>query len=136
MVPVCCTATCNCSLALQSHVVCGHPGMFAFESLTYSINEQDTAIRITVVRTGGGLGRATVKYNLEHNTTTVWDVTPTFHYTSSQTLVFEHGIVRKSFLVAINNDNIAELDETFRLILSEPCCGSSLGNQWITQVRR
>jgi hypothetical protein len=117
-----------------SHIVCGHPGLFSFSSLTYSINEQDTSLRITVVRTGGGLGRATVRYNLEHNTTTVSDVTPTYHYTATQTLVFEHGIIRKSFLLAINNDNIPEADETFRLILSEPCCGSSLGNQWITQV--
>jgi hypothetical protein len=124
----------NCFPWPVSHVVCGHPGLFSFSSLTYSINEHDTDLRITVVRTGGGLGRATVRYNLEHNTTTVSDVTPTLHYTSSQTLVFEHGQVRKSFLLAINDDNDPELDETFRLILSEPTNGASLGNQWITQV--
>jgi hypothetical protein len=60
----------NCYSWPVSHRVCGHPGVFAFSSLTYSINEQDTSIRITVTRSGGGLGRATVMYNLEHNTTT------------------------------------------------------------------
>ncbi len=54
--------------------------------------------------------------------------------TLPQTLIFEHGVVRKSFLIAINNDNIPEIDETFQLILSEPTDGSSLGNQYITQV--
>jgi hypothetical protein len=44
-------------------------------------------------------------------------------------------MIRKSFLLAINNDNEPEGDETFRLILSEPTNGASLGNQWITQVR-
>ena len=125
----------NCVPWPVSHRVCGHPGMFSWESLTYTINEQDTFIRIVVQRTGGGLGRATVRYNLEHNTTTVWDVTPTAHYTSTQTLVFEHGQVRKSILITINNDNIPEADENFRLILSEPTNGATLGNQWITQVR-
>jgi hypothetical protein len=48
--------------------------------------------------------------------------------------VFEHGVVRKTFLIAINNDNEPELDETFQLVLSEPTDGSSLGNQFITQV--
>jgi hypothetical protein len=53
---------------------------------------------------------------------------------ATQTLIFEHGIVRKTFLIAINNDNEPELDETFQLVLSEPTDGSSLGNQFITQV--
>lgn len=52
----------------------------------------------------------------------------------AQTLTFEHGIVRKTFLLAINDDNYPEGDETFQLILSEPTGGASLGNQYITQV--
>jgi hypothetical protein len=69
-----------------SHRVCGHPGMFSFSSPTYSIWEDNIHLRVTVVRSGGGLGRATVKYNLIHNTTNTSDVTPTAHYTSTQVL--------------------------------------------------
>lgn len=67
-----------------SHQVCGHPGLFSWDSPTYSIWEDHIDLRLTVVRTGGGLGRATVKYNLAHVTTTSDDVTPTIHYTSTQ----------------------------------------------------
>lgn len=77
-------ATWTCFKWPVSERVCGHPGLFAFSSPTYSVWEDSTDLRITVVRTGGGLGRATVKYNLMHNTTNSSDVTPTVHYTSTQ----------------------------------------------------
>ena len=94
----------NCSSTFVSHKVCGHPGTFSFTSAEYEVNENKGTIRITVRRSGGGMGRVTVDYNLEHISTNDTDVTATHIYTTTQTLEFDAGQISKSFLVTIHDD--------------------------------
>ena len=120
----------TCESAPLSHQVCGHSGTITFSSSTYQVTEgNDDFIRITVERTGGGMGEVSVKYDLEHLTTDDSDVHPTAYYTSVQELVFEESVVKKSFLLTINDDSEFEGEETFALHLFDARGGSSLGVQ-------
>jgi hypothetical protein len=46
---------------------------------------------MTVRRTGGGYGKASISYSIKHYSTNDSDVVPTAFYTTSQTLVFDQG---------------------------------------------
>ncbi|TMW66346.1 hypothetical protein Poli38472_004111 [Pythium oligandrum] len=122
-------ATWVCETTTVSHRVCGHPGVFSFTSPIYAVPETAQTIMLTVRRSGGGMGSATVAYELQHITTSAEDVSPTAFYTSSQLLQFADGVVELSFLLTIHDDHKVEGDETFRVILRSPTDGSSLGSQ-------
>ncbi|GMF12160.1 unnamed protein product [Phytophthora lilii] len=132
----------TCSPYSQSHRVCGHRGVFSFVSPLYAIAEAAGNITITVRRSGGGLGSATLLYDLEHVTSTSGDVSPTMFYTSSQKLDFAPGVVSLAFKLQIHDDHELENNKTFRLRLREPfaptdlpdVAPASLGNQWRTLV--
>ncbi|ETL29755.1 hypothetical protein L916_17151 [Phytophthora nicotianae] len=132
----------TCSSFPESHRVCGHRGVFSFVSPLYAIAEAAGSITVTVQRSGGGLGRAVLLYDLEHVTTTPGDVSPTMFYTSSQTLDFAPGIVSLSYKLQVHDDHVLESSKTFRLRLREPfaptdlldAAPATLGNQWRTLV--
>lgn len=98
------TTTWNCSATTISHRVCGHPGTFSFSSPEYDVLEDKDTIRITVRRSGGGAGMATVDYDIHHLETNGTFVTPTHVYTTTQTLSFATGEISKSFLVTVHDD--------------------------------
>lgn len=89
-----------------SNVVCGHFGVFSFDSPEYEISEGSGSIRIFVRRSGGGVGSASVTYKIEHKSTSPSDASPTAFYTTDQTLTFRNGEISKSFLITIHNDQI------------------------------
>lgn len=91
---------------MTSHVMCGNHGTITFTSPEYAVQEDAKNIRLTLQRTGGGVGGASVSYSIYPITADYQDVTPTAHYTSNQTVVFRHGQIRASFLVTINDDRI------------------------------
>lgn len=125
----------ECTPKPVSHVQCGHAGTFSFSSPTFSVWENATAFRMGIQRTGGGMGRASVAYYLLHGTTGWDDVSATAQYTSEQLMVFDDGVVEKTFLVMINDDTTVEANETFALVLQNPTDGAVLGPQrqtWIT----
>ena len=51
-----------CIHAKISHVVCGHHGSLTFSSPEYEILESAGTIRMTVKRSGGGVGLVKVSY--------------------------------------------------------------------------
>lgn len=127
-------ATWLCAPMPVSHVICGHPGTIQWTSPTFFVREDQPYFRVAVSRSGGGLGRVTVRYDIRHITTTASDVTPTAPYTASQTLVFEEGMVMLSFIISINDDQEAEANEVFSLFLANPTNGATIGAQGSTQV--
>ena len=70
------------------------------------MKENEGFVRITVQRSGGGVGQVHVSYIIEHVTTDESDVSPTAFYTAQQKLTFEQGEIKKSFLVTIHDDRI------------------------------
>lgn len=87
-------------------MVCGHLGVFSFDSPEYEISEGSGSIRINVRRSGGGVGSVSVAYMIEHESTSPSDVSPTAFYTTDQTLSFRHGEISISFLITIHDDQI------------------------------
>jgi len=94
----------NCYPFQTSNVVCGHNGVISFLSPTYEILENASHIRLTIQRTGGGIGNANVSYAVDHISTNMSDLTSTASHTIEQTLSFDNHEVQKSFLITINDD--------------------------------
>ena len=70
------------------------------------MREDEKHIRLTLQRSGGGVGEASVTYTIYPITAGYEDVTSTAQYTTNQTVVFRHGQIRASFLVTINDDRM------------------------------
>ena len=133
------TVTCDQGLDLDasvacrplpaSQVVCGNYGTVYFESPYYEVMEDAGFVRVSVLRSGGGVGTLSVQYHIEHLTTDDGDVTPTAFYTNSQVVELGPGVIRKSFLVTLNDDRLLEQDECFSISLSVYAGLAQLGNQ-------
>lgn len=121
----------TCRPANISNKICGHEGVIRFSSPEYIVFEDEGHIRLTVERSGGGIGSANVSYTLNHITTDTefLDVSPTAMYTMEQVLQFSKHEIRKSFLLPIHNDVHNEGNETFEVFLHHPTGNSILGTQ-------
>ena len=117
-----------------SNTVCGNYGTINFLSPEYEVWENDGHIRLTIRRSGGGVGIVVVDYSIHHTTSDDKDVTPAAFFSTNQTITFYPGQIQKSFLVTIHDDRILEQNKTFSVILSSPTGGATLGNQWKTIV--
>lgn len=91
---------------MTSHIMCGNYGTITFTSPEYAIQEDSKHVRLTLQRSGGAVGEASVAYSIYPITANYDDVTATAHYTANQTIVFRHGQIRASFLITINDDRI------------------------------
>jgi hypothetical protein len=123
------TATATDSLGNTSEFsVCyeiGAPGTVQFTAPTYSVSEVNGSATITVTRTLGTAGSATVDYAASDGTATAGS-----DYTAaSGTLTFSAGETTKSFSIPILNDTLDEALETINLTLSNPTGGIVLGSR-------
>ncbi len=114
---------------LTSHIMCGNHGTITFESPEYAVREDEKQIRLTIQRSGGGVGEVAVSYSIYPITAGYKDVTSTAYYTANQTIVFRQGQVRASFLVTINDDRI--MVNSSPLILSQMDCARSPSKSFI-----
>lgn len=83
------------------------------------------SIAVSVTRTGGKEGSATVNYATSNGTA----IAGSDYTTTSGTLTFAAGELVKTFSVPITNDSINEGDETINLTLSSPTGAAVLGTQ-------
>jgi len=96
--------TWSCRKVPSSYVVCGHYGVFRFTYPNYVVSESSQYLRLTVVRSGGGVGNVSIGYYINYLTANASDASPTTHYTTSQTLYFNAGtLVRCIFFLACLN---------------------------------
>ncbi len=93
------------------------PGTLQFSAATYSVDEGGTTAIITVTRTGGSNGGASVDYATSDGTATEGD-----DYTAaSDTLNWADGDANsKTFTVSITDDLVVEDNEIVNLTLSNP----------------
>jgi hypothetical protein len=100
-----------------------NPGTLAFGAATYSVNETNGSVTITVTRNGGTNGAVSVNYATSNGSATAGaDYTAT-----SGTLNWANGDASaKTFTVAIINDASPEPNETVNLTLSAPAGGATL----------
>ncbi|HEC84689.1 MAG TPA: hypothetical protein ENI48_05535 [Thioploca sp.] len=101
-------------------------GVLQFAQATYTANESDGELNLTVIRTGGSDGEVTVQYNTTDSGTALVDS----DYTGGQgTLTWAAGdSADKSLTLKLIDDNQAEATELVTLILETPTGGASLGS--------
>src|SRR5262249_10007794 len=103
-------------------------GQFQFSAAGYSVNENAGTVTITVLRTGGSAGTATVQYatyDIPDAAAPAW--APGDYRPASGKLTFAPGETSKTFTVTILNDNLVEANETFGVLLKNPTGGATLG---------
>ncbi len=89
---------------------------------TYTINEFETNLLVTVVRTNSNVGVVTVNFATTNGTARAnEDYLPV-----SGLLTFEEGELVKTFLVPVINDTAVEGEETFGINLFNPTGGAQL----------
>ena len=91
------------------------PGILQLTSTNYSVNENGGSVTVTVSRTNGSTGAASVDYTTADGT-----ATSGVHYTSAGgTLNWGDGDgTSKTFAVSITDDAIYDGDKTFTVIIS------------------
>jgi len=105
------------------------PPLLQFSSASYSVQEDLTALTITVTRTGDTSGSASVDYATADGTAkqqSDYEIT-------TGTLSFAPGDTSKSFQLLVNEDMYVEGNETLTINLSN-ASGASLGSPIITTV--
>lgn len=101
-------------------------GALSFSATSYTVSEAVGAAGalITVNRTSATAGAITVHYSTANGTATAADYTAV-----SGTLSWAAGdSIPQTFSVPINDDSLAEINETIVLTLSLPTGGAALGN--------
>jgi hypothetical protein len=99
------------------------PGTFFFSRVSYSVAEDAGNMEVSIIRSFGAAGQVSV------NVTSTDDsaLSNSDYQTVNTTLVFEEGIKNLPFNIAIIDDAIEELMESFSLTLSNPGNGAILG---------
>jgi hypothetical protein len=103
-------------------------GAIQFSPTTYTVNEADGGVQLTVNRTGSGLLAGGVKVNLTTITQSgIGKATTGSDYTSlSTTLVFAEGETSKTVRIPIIDDSLVEPNESFTVKLSTPTSGATV----------
>ncbi|MBD2492629.1 Calx-beta domain-containing protein, partial [Aulosira sp. FACHB-615] len=102
------------------------PGILAFSSANYSINEDGTPIAaVTINRTGGTNGDVSVILTLSNGSA----IAPDDYFNTPTNVTFASGETSKTINIPIVNDTVYEPTETINLTLSNPTNSAILGTQ-------
>jgi hypothetical protein len=93
-----------------------------FGAANYSANEDAGSVTLTVTRSGDTSKGATVHYQTSDGTATAGSD----YNSASGDLTFASDEISKDIVITLNDDNVYEGDETFRITLSAPV-GADLG---------
>lgn len=101
-------------------------GTFVLSKTGYSKQESSGSATVTILRTGGFQGAASVKIITTPGTATAADFTAI--PVASQTIDFDDGEFLKNVTITTNKDALVEANETFTVTLSSPSAGTTLGS--------
>lgn len=104
------------------------PGTFAFASQQSTVAEGDGTARVTIVRTCGAAGIASVRYNF------VSETRPEDYTVNGQSVTFEPGVTEKTIEIPIIDDDVHEASESFFIQLSDPTGGAIVGDPGLHTV--
>jgi hypothetical protein len=108
----------------------GGTSIVRFDVPTYSVNESDGTVALTVKRSGGLGSSVTVNYATSNGSAQAGS-----DYTSqSGTITFAAGEATKSLTIGILNDSTAEATETFGVTLSTSDAKATIGSPSSAQV--
>lgn len=100
------------------------PGTIQLSDTTYTVNETDGTVTITVIRTNGSDGTITIDYSTSNGSA----MAGADYNAASGTLTFANGETTKTFNITLLPDSLTESNETFNITLSNPTGGTTLGN--------
>lgn len=103
-------------------VAASDTGDFGLNTASASLSESTSSITLTVNRTGGSTGAASVDYTITGVTATAGSD----YSGTSGTLNFQSGQTTRTITVPIINDAIDELDETLKVKLTNPMGGPQI----------
>ncbi len=98
-------------------------GTFRFSSPVFSVNERGSNAVLTVVRSGGTTGAASVNYQTVNGTA----LAPADYTATSGTLNFANAESMKQILVPVNDNTVASFDRLFIVSLSGATGGATIG---------
>jgi hypothetical protein len=104
-------------------------GEFGFSQSNFNQSENGGVATITVLRSNGSSGPASVSYRTETFSGANAATEGADYNASTGTLAFAAGETQKTFSIAITNDTLNEADELVSLVLSDPTTGTILGTQ-------
>jgi uncharacterized delta-60 repeat protein/uncharacterized repeat protein (TIGR01451 family) len=99
-------------------------GQFVFNTSAYAVTENATNVLLTVLRTNGSTGVATVRYRTSDNTATG----DADYVTTNNSLAFADGVTALTIQIPIIDDLLVETPEQFNVILFNPTGGATLGS--------
>ena len=100
-------------------------GTLQFSATDYQATEDGGTATITVQRSGGSNGTATINYATTSKTATA----PDYYLAKTGTLTFAEGVTSQTFAVTIVNNTLGQIDRTVGLTLSTPGGGALLGER-------
>lgn len=100
-------------------------GTLQFSATDYQANEDGGTATITVQRSSGSNGTATINYATTSKTATA----PDYYLAKTGTLTFAEGVTSQTFAVTIVNNTLGQIDRTVGLTLSTPGGGALLGER-------
>jgi hypothetical protein len=112
------------SAAQTFNITIREGGMISLTSNSYGVTETNGTIAITVIRTGGSAGTASVLFTTSDGSATNADYTPV-----SQTVIFNDGEISKTVNIPITDDLFKESNETINIRLSNVGGSAELGGQ-------
>ncbi|MBD0372726.1 MAG: tandem-95 repeat protein [Pyrinomonadaceae bacterium] len=104
-------------------------GTLHFNADNYTVSEDGVSAAVTIKRTGGGAGMASVLFSTSNGTASASD-----YKAVSQTVTFAEGETSKTVNVPITDDAVNEADETVNLTLSQPSGSGQLGTPVTAQL--
>jgi hypothetical protein len=104
-------------------------GTFNFAAAAYAVREEGGAATLTVTRTGGSQGTATVAYATQNGTATGNEYTG-----ANGTLTFNAGETSKTFTITPDNNTSITGNKAFTATLSAPTGGAALGDARLVTV--
>lgn len=113
----------NNEVSAATEVKPAGPGVVAFATAASTVFEEAGKVRLSLVRTGGKKGAVTVRVA----TTNGSAVGPADFTPVNAVVTFADGEVSKSVDILIKKDALAERNEDFKVTLSSPTGGATLG---------
>jgi len=100
------------------------PGTFLFSRVSYSVNESDLSLDVTVLRSFGAGGQVSVDLTSTDGSATAGSD----FQAMNQTIIFDEGVKNQTVTLTILDDNVEESSEVLTLSLSNPGNGALLGS--------
>jgi hypothetical protein len=105
-------------------------GIIQFSGASYSVDENSGSVLLTITRTNGSFGSASVDVSTIDETATVTED----YQAETITLTFDDGETSQTISITIFDDENYEGNESFNVVLSNVTGDASLGNPLTTMV--